>query len=212
MTTRQIIDHLARIVDPTGHVAQYLDGSSFYRDPASTRYHRNYDGGLAEHTLGVILWALDLAPLMAPQVNPHEVVLAALMHDTCKVGTYKVSTRNVKDPRTGAWNQIPYYEHQAVALPLGHGDASLFHLASLIGVDRVTKPVALAIRWHMSAFQASAGEEMGRLSDAMAAEPLVIVIQAADLMDTYHGLAGDVLPKAALDALQRASLIPEETL
>lgn len=34
-------------------VIKYMDETDFFVAPASTKYHGNYDGGLAEHSLNV---------------------------------------------------------------------------------------------------------------------------------------------------------------
>lgn len=201
MNTREIIHRLAHVPDPSGRFAAYLAATSFYADPASVRYHGSYPGGLADHTLGVLVWlvrvAKTCAPLMvADPAGRRALVLAALGHDLCKIGTYKESSRNVKDER-GVWQKVPCFEKQPATLSLGHGDSSIWTLAGLLGLNGINATVSLAIRWHMGAFHATDAEERGRMADAMTAEPLVILLQTADLMDTFQTIDPKELPGVA---------------
>lgn len=123
--------------------------------------------------------------------------LAALGHDLCKVGTYQQTMKNEKVKNAdgtfatdykgkAVWQEVPGYEFVPSTCPLGHGDSSVFRLIQNCG-RKVPMPVILAIRWHMGAYYAKEGEEMNRMADAMKISPLVILIQTADLLDTYQG-------------------------
>ena len=61
------------------NLLNFLEKSDFYKAPASTRFHGNYEGGLL-----------------------------ALLHDICKTNFYKVDYRNAKNAR-GEWEKVPYY-------------------------------------------------------------------------------------------------------
>lgn len=208
MTTREIIDRLAHVADPSGRLAAYLAAGSFYQDPASTRFHRCYAGGLADHSLGVFLNLRGLL-LGFPGVDATDAALAriALCHDLCKIGRYTPGFRNVKDER-GVWQKVPTFEYApAKDLVLGHGDASLFLAMRALG--ELAPAEAMAIRFHMGAYDAAPGEGLFRLSDAMALSPLVILTQAADLMDTYRGEAADLLLRNAKSELTAAGILED---
>lgn len=81
----------------------WLKQSDFFKAPASTRFHGNFDGGLLVHSLNVyhclksLLSHLDLAD----KYSDETVAIVSLLHDVCKVNFYKKGTRNVKE--NGQW-------------------------------------------------------------------------------------------------------------
>lgn len=70
---------------------QDLDENGFYDAWASTTYHCNYTGGLVEHTLNVIEYALKLADTLLSKVSKESIVLCACGHDTGKAYEYYVN-------------------------------------------------------------------------------------------------------------------------
>ena len=59
--------------------------STFFNEPASTKFHGAYKGGLIDHSLAVYLAAIRTSihyGIQASEVNP----IACLFHDICKVG------------------------------------------------------------------------------------------------------------------------------
>lgn len=70
---------------------QDLDENGFYDAWASTTYHCNYKGGLVEHTLNVIEYALKLADTFGSKVSKESIVLCACGHDTGKAYEYYVN-------------------------------------------------------------------------------------------------------------------------
>ena len=88
----------------------WLETTDFYTAPASTRFHGAEEGGLCAHSITVAKRLLEIADLWAPNQYSRDTLLTvALFHDLCKVFTYPVSTRNVKDKTTGRWKEVPYY-------------------------------------------------------------------------------------------------------
>lgn len=217
MRTRTIIEHLCHVACPDGRLRDHLAATSFYRDPASTRYHRCYEGGLADHSLGVFVYLLRLCGAKRDFCTLARV---ALCHDLCKVGRYVqvAKSEKVKNPDGSfmvngygkpVWKDVIGFEYApARDLVLGHGDSSLFLAQRVLG--SLDPAEAMAIRWHMGAYGTAPGEEMTRLSDAMAADPLVILAQAADLLDTYQGAPAADLERIATDELTAAGILPVE--
>ncbi len=205
MTTREIIYRLAHVADPSGRLAAHLAGTSFYADPASTRYHRAYPGGLADHCLGVFLHLRRLSFCGFQSEDVPMLARVALCHDLCKVGRYVESFRNVKDER-GVWQKIPCFEYApAKDMVLGHGDSSLFIAMRILG--DLAPAEAMAIRFHMGAYDTAPGEGTMRLSDAMSLSALVILTQAADLLDTYQGEPAETLAASAERELTDAGIL-----
>lgn len=69
---------------------QDLEAHGFYEAWASTTFHCNYTGGLVEHTLNVIDYALKLADTFNSRVSRESIVLCACGHDTGKAYGYYV--------------------------------------------------------------------------------------------------------------------------
>lgn len=158
--------------------------SDFFRAPASTRFHGNYEGGLAEHSLNVYNVALrlrDQLRQLAPEkadISDESIAIAALLHDVCKANVYTHSTR--RQLINGFWKDVPAYTVDYSELPVGHGEKSVVRLLRL-GLN-LTDEEILAIRWHMSAwylaFQST--EEKSQYGMAKDLCPLVSLIQSAD--------------------------------
>ena len=76
----------------------YLVQEGFFKAPASTKFHGSYEGGLAKHSYRVydLLTQHDtmkLDAISSPGQKPYlitdaSLVIAALLHDVCKVGAY----------------------------------------------------------------------------------------------------------------------------
>ena len=62
----------------------FLEGSDFYKAPASTKYHGAWEGGLLEHSLKVY------EVLKSKVGDSDSVRIIALLHDICKINFYKV--------------------------------------------------------------------------------------------------------------------------
>lgn len=157
--------------------------SDFFTAPASTKFHASYEGGLCDHSLNVYD---NLKSYMETQrakesfkfdYSPETIALVSLFHDICKVNTYKVSSRNVKDEH-GVWRSVPYYEFDD-RLPYGHGEKSVYILS---GYMKLTREEAFAIRYHIG----FAGSEDNRnISNVFNMFPLALALYIADLEATY---------------------------
>ena len=77
----------------------------------------------------------------------------------------------------GKWTAVPtfFYEDK---LPYGHGEKSVYIIS---GFMKLTRPEAMAIRWHMGAYDNAAKGDGRALSAAMAASPWVWRLQQADM-------------------------------
>ena len=163
----------------------YLENKSdFFTAPASTRYHGAHAGGLCEHSLNVYHCLCDylarprVQELYGVEVSQESIAIAALLHDVCKIGCYKAGTRNVKNETTGQWEKVPtfFYEDK---LPYGHGEKSVYIIS---GFMRLTRPEAMAIRWHMGF---SGPEEPRTVGQALSQYPLAFALATADMEATY---------------------------
>ncbi len=185
-TERERID---RVID-------YLENKSdYFTAPASTAFHGNYAGGLAEHSLNVYEVAMrvkatmvELKPELVNRISDESVAIVALLHDLCKTNVYKVEKKNRKV--NGRWEEVDAYGVDYSKFPLGHGEKSVIMLLSL-GFP-LTRDEMLAIRWHMSAWELpmQSAEAKANLNEAREQCPLLAVLQAAD------GLASAILEKS----------------
>ena len=174
-------------------VIDYLQNKSdYFTAPASTTFHGNYPGGLAEHSLNVYNVAMrikrvmiEMNPELANRINNESIAIVTLLHDLCKTNVYKIEKKNRKI--NGTWIEMDAYGVDYSKFPLGHGEKSVIMLLSL-GFP-LTRDEMLAIRWHMAAWELpfQSAEAKSNLNAAREQCPLLAVLQAAD------GLASSLL-------------------
>ena len=156
-----------------------INKCDFFTAPASTRFHCSYEGGLCEHSLNVydcLRSYLDTdraKETFGLSFSDESVAIAALLHDVCKINTYKTSMRNVKDDKTGVWSKVPYYEYNDT-LPYGHGEKSVYIVS---GFMKLSREEAMAIRWHMGF---SGTEDQKLVGNALHQYPLAMALMIAD--------------------------------
>lgn len=122
----------------------WLQKEGFFESPASTKYHGCYKGGLAAHSLRVYELLhdhkhLNLGKISAPgqkplELKPENIVIAALLHDVCKVGAY-VGTEK------------PYTYNKAT--PKGHALLSIQRIKAFIELEPIEE---MMIRFHMGLY------------------------------------------------------------
>ena len=62
---------------------EFLEGSDFFKAPASTKFHGSHESGLLEHSLKVY-------EILKTKVQDSDSVkIVALLHDICKIHFYK---------------------------------------------------------------------------------------------------------------------------
>lgn len=160
--------------------------TDFFEAPASTRNHGAHPGGLLVHSLNVYhrlrkiavieTYGIPMAPKLAEDVE-ETVAILGLLHDVCKVNCYHTETRRRKNPATGFWEDYQAYAFRD-PLPLGHGEKSLYLIQRHMDLE---PEEALAIRWHMGAYDDAAKTDNRALSAAMVASPWVWRLQEADM-------------------------------
>ena len=150
-----------------------MNKSDFFSAPASARFHGSYVGGLCDY-----LSRPRVKEVYGLDYDMESIAIVSLLHDLCKVGCYKAGTRNVKNETTGQWEKVPtfFYEDK---LPYGHGEKSVYIIS---GFMRLTRPEAMAIRWHMGF---SGPEEPRTVGQALSQYPLAFALATADMEATY---------------------------
>ena len=175
------------------NIIQVLEDMGFFKAPASTKFHLSNEGGLLQHSLNVCEMALGLRDLII-QKNPdyesrlpkESVIIASLLHDVCKSDIYKETMKKQKN-KDGQWEEVKGYDVDHGQYPFGHGEKSVILL--LQNGLKLTNDEALAIRWHMHAWDLpmQSYEAKGNFNKAKEICPMVQLLIAAD------GLASQVL-------------------
>ena len=159
---------------------EWLQTTDFFTAPASTRYHCACPSGLVQHSVNV--YEVMMEKHFDPETDSAEsFALCALLHDVCKAQFYKISTRNVKNEKTGQWEKVPYYTIED-AFPYGHGEKSVFLIERFV---RLKPAEATAIRWHMGGFDYAARGGNFSISVAYDKYPIAVKLHLADLEATY---------------------------
>lgn len=168
------------------HIIEWLRTTDFYTSPASTKYHDASVGGLLNHSLEVYnqLVGLRSVPKFKQVVEEqwYSAVFSALVHDWCKIGRYESYLKNVKNPDTGIWEQVPAYKYREDSkVRFGHGTQSLIMAMQLCNsrYTSLTFEEMAAIRWHMDNWDMSTydTDDLTRCNEKI---PMVRMIQFAD--------------------------------
>lgn len=169
--------------DGAKELLAYLDSTDFFRAPASTRFHSNFAGGLVEHTVKVYMRFKEMLEMEHDEKwvndNIESITIIALLHDICKVNCYKTEMRNTKVD--GEWVQKPFYSFED-PLPYGHGEKSVYVISAYM---KLTREEAMAINWHMGAFDERNANGKFTVSNAFQMYPIAAIFFAADLLTTY---------------------------
>lgn len=152
--------------------------TDFFTAPASSKNHLAQPGGLTIHSLNVWrrlreITVRDMTDRNAPGVRQlseaeeETVAILGLLHDVCKAGVYHQETKRRKNQETGKWEDYLGYTFRD-PFPLGHGEKSLFLITRHLAL---TEEEALAIRWHMGAYDDAVKGGSRSMTEAMNLTP-----------------------------------------
>ena len=166
--------------DGMNDLLDFLEKSDFYKAPASTRFHGDYEGGLVEHSLKVYELLVDKVKNSPVPIDVKEesLIIIALLHDICKANYYKVDYRNAKN-EFGEWEKVPYYTIEDT-IPYGHGEKSVMMITEYI---KLTVEEKYCIRWHMGFTEPK--DFYTTIGSAYKKYPLALLVHEADLEATY---------------------------
>lgn len=200
-----------RLLQSTGRenideLIQYLETTDFFMAPARAEHGCAYPGGLLEHSLDVYQVLKEMAtPGLSPIGNAlsedmhmtgDSLIIVALLHDLCKIGTFYVTRVNrknydpdvvakapeysVKSDKDGKfiWEAVPGYRIEET-VPLGQGEKSVIMAMRYI---KLTDEEIYAIRWHRGYADA---ERNSTVSNVFAQSPLALALYEADLTATF---------------------------
>lgn len=166
--------------DGVESVVGWLRTTDFYTAPASTKFHGNFKGGLAEHSLSVYKRLQQVCKdfnIIPPDES--SIAVCALLHDVCKIGFYTQSTRNVKNEITGQWEKKPFYLVNEQFAFGGHGSKSVYLVQHFLPLH---PEEAVAINCHMGAWDESDYSNVGQ---AYSQNPFAWALHVADEASTY---------------------------
>ena len=164
----------------SAELLEWLETTDFFTAPASTKFHCACEFGLVQHSLSV--YNVMVEKHFEPETDSEEsFAICGLLHDVCKAQFYKVSTRNVKNEETGAWEKQPYF-YVEDSFPYGHGEKSVFLIERFM---RLKTSEAMAIRWHMGGFDDTAKAGNFAIGQAYERYPIAVKLHLADLESTY---------------------------
>ena len=177
--------------DGATELLDWLDRNGFFAAPASSKHHLAIPGGLALHSLNVYHRLREIGAVATLQELEAEdalrkvkaghrfdlgtgleesVAIVALLHDVCKTDCYH------RDPATGAYKfRDP--------LPMGHGEKSVYMITRYM---KLLETEALAIRWHMGAYDDAVKGGSKAFNEAMRMTPWVWRLHQADMIAAWE--------------------------
>lgn len=153
--------------------------TDFFTAPASTKYHSNFEGGLAEHSYKVMELFDQKNQWYDLKIPVDSIILCGLLHDVCKCNFYVKGKKNVKEGNKP--NGFPNWVEKEVwevddKLPLGHGSKSVIIIQQFIQLSEFE---ITAIVWHMG-LPEEYGEKMA-YNNANDKHPAIVALYTADL-------------------------------
>lgn len=134
-------DEIIRLLNSTcregiDKVVSYMEKNDFFEMPSSLHRHHNWEGGLAQHCLGVY----ERLSATGEDLPQESRIITSFLHDICKAG-------KIYRTKNGEWKER---EEEELKIH-GHGSRSVKILEEL-GVD-LTPEEKQAVRWHMGGWK-----------------------------------------------------------
>lgn len=132
----------------------WLIENKFFTQPASTKYHGAYEGGLFDHSYEVTQVLLDMTDrLNLKWKRPESPYIIGMFHDLCKIDNYLTIVDEPGETMMGT-NEIKgkevHFEYNPNTIIKGHADKSIMLLSQFI---TLTEEEMLCIRFHMGAYE-----------------------------------------------------------
>ena len=182
---KEMILDLLRSTERDGidKLADYLsDSTDFFTAPASTRFHNNFSGGLAQHCLNVYENFKSLLEIKGVEMSEDSIIICALLHDLCKCNTYVVETRNRKNEQ-GQWEKYNIWAtNKEVDIPLPHSSRSIAIIRKFI---KLSIKEELTIFYHTGPYGGEDYEYRNMLKAANEKYPQTVLFYVADTIASY---------------------------
>lgn len=132
----------------------WLIENKFFTQPASTKYHGAYEGGLFDHSYEVTQVLLDMTDrLNLKWKRPESPYIIGMFHDLCKIDNYLTIVDEPGETMMGT-NEVKgkgvHFEYNPNTVLKGHADKSIMLLSQFI---TLTEEEMLCIRFHMGAYE-----------------------------------------------------------
>ena len=105
----ELLNKLNKEENNVDEFIQFLHDYQFYTSPATSKYHRNYRGGLCEYALEVYDKLNQLVGLFYPDTSEETIIKLGLLQSLSKLYYYEEYERNVKD-ESGKWAKVKDYK------------------------------------------------------------------------------------------------------
>jgi 23S rRNA maturation-related 3'-5' exoribonuclease YhaM len=133
---------------------KWLIQNGFFTQPASTKYHGAYEGGLFDHSYEVAQVLLDMTDrLNLKWTRPESPYIIGLLHDLCKVDNYITIVDEPGETMMGT-DEVKgreiHFEYNPNTILKGHGEKSVMLLSQFM---TLTEEEILCIRFHMGAYE-----------------------------------------------------------
>jgi len=172
--------------------------SDFFTAPASTKYHASYKGGLCIHSLNVYFILKRLTDSFIPKLgsgdkesdvgqkpyfDDNTLKIVALFHDISKANYYEKCKKNIKNDKTGQWEQVEEYRVKPTENRFIFGnqeETSEFMISSFVDLT-VEERIALL---HS---QGGMGKDSTQvdMTSIFTKHPLSLLLHSADMIATY---------------------------
>ena len=132
----------------------WLIKNGFFTQPASTKYHGYYEGGLFDHSYEVTQVLLDMTKRLDLQwTRPESPYIIGMFHDLCKIDNYITVVDEPGDVMMGTGTtkgREIHFEYNPNVILKGHADKSIMLLSQFL---TLTEEEMLCIRFHMGAYE-----------------------------------------------------------
>lgn len=153
-----------------------LEKLGYYKAPASTQHHLNYEGGLAEHSLNVCKMALEMFSVMKPELFPNiteeNIIIASLFHDLGKAKFFGIEEYQPNYLKSGALSGKKPWKVSKERPPIQHSIVSIVVIENYI---KLTPEEMTAILYHDHLYDNTGRFIMGK------EQPLQQLIHYADM-------------------------------
>jgi hypothetical protein len=164
-------------------VMQFVDflekNTSWLTSPASTKYHLNEEHGLLRHSVGVTETLLRIRESLAPQISEESCVIAGLLHDLGKIGTFEKENYLKNDNKWEIEKLNKRYKNNPSLVHIGLAQRSLWLVSQHI---KLTEEEAQAILYHD-------GQYIDANKEVAHKECLLTLLLT--FADTYHTAANE---------------------
>lgn len=172
----------------------WLETTDFFRAPASTKFHSNFEGGLCKHSLNVYHTMMKLKNDYCPEISDESCKIVALFHDIAKVNFYEEYAQNKKvySPNGSKYDELGKFDWVAVKSYRVKSDADKEFVCHTHGVNsymilhrfiKITQSEAAAIMNHHSG--ADDNFAVKDISEVLNRYPTATLLHMADYLATF---------------------------